>query len=67
MFNEETQTLLTLESQSLGLDTNKYITEPWSSLVFTLSTGQVEFEQLIQPMQSSCLKFDEFLAENIHS
>ena len=26
LFNEETQSLLTLESQFLGLDTNKYIT-----------------------------------------
>ena len=35
--------------------------------MFTLITGLVEFEQLIQSMQSSCLKFDDFLAKNIHS
>ena len=35
--------------------------------MFTLSTGQVEFEKLSQSMQSSCLNFDEFPAENIHS
>ena len=35
--------------------------------MFTLSTGQVEFEQLSHSVQSSCLKFDDFLAKNIHS
>ena len=67
MFNKETQSLITLASQFLGLDTNKYITEPLLSLIFTLSTDQVGSEQFIQTMQSSCLKFDEFLAENIRS
>ena len=47
MFNEETQSLLTLESQFLGLDTNKYTTEPLLILVFTLSARQVESEKLI--------------------
>ena len=54
-------------SQFLGLDTYKYVTEPLMSLLFTLSTSQVEFEESTQSVQSSCLKFDEFLAENIHS
>ena len=67
LFNEETRSLITFASQFLGLDTNKYITEPLLSLMFTLSTGQVGSKQLSQSMQSSCLKFDEFLAENIHS
>ena len=67
MFNEETESLITLEIHFLGLDMNKYIIESLLSLMFTLSTGQVESEKLSQSMQSSCLKFDEFLAKNIHS
>ena len=51
----------------LGLDTNKYVTEPFMILLFTLSTCQVESEESSQSILSSCLKFDEFLAENIHS
>ena len=50
LFNEENQSLITLASQFLGLDTNKYITEPLLSLMFTLSTGQVESKQLSQSM-----------------
>ena len=44
LFNEETQSLLTLASQFFGLDTNKYIMKPLLSLVFTLSTCQVDSE-----------------------
>ena len=47
LFNEETQSLLTFPSQFLGLDTNKYTTEPLLILVFTLSARQVESEKLI--------------------
>ena len=54
-------------SQFLGLDTNKYVTKPLIILLFFLSTVQVELEEYSQSVQSSCLKFDEFLAENIHS
>ena len=54
-------------SQFLGLDTYKYVIEPLMSLLLTLSTYQVQFEESGQSIQYSCLKFDEFLAENIHS
>ena len=67
MFNEETQSLITLESRVLGLDMNNFITGPLLSPIFTVSTSQVESDQLSQSMHSSCLKFDEFLVENIHS
>ena len=37
------------------------------SLLFTLSTCPVESEESSQLVQYPCLKFDEFLVENIHS
>ena len=37
------------------------------SLLFVLSTFLVEYEESSQLVQTSCLKFDEFLAERIHS
>ena len=67
LVNEETQSLITLASQFLGMDMNKFITKPLLSLILILSTGQVGSNPLSQSMQSSCLKFDDFLAENIHS
>ena len=67
LFNEETQWCITLASQFLGLDTNGYITEPLLSLLFFLSTCLVEIELPGQSFQSCCLKFDEFLVENIFS
>ena len=51
----------------LGLDTDKYITDPLMSLLFVLSTCPIESDDSSQSVQVSCLKFDEFLAENIHS
>ena len=55
-------------SQSfLGLDTNCYVTESPLSLLFVLTTCLVEFELPGHCFQSCCLKFDEFLAENIRS
>ena len=54
-------------SQFLGLDTDKYVIEPLMSLLFTLSTCQVQSEESTQSVQYSCLKFDEFLSKNIHS
>ena len=51
----------------LGLDTNKYITQPLMSLLFVLSTCPIESNESSQSMQVSCLNFDEFLAKNIHS
>ena len=41
LFNEENQHVITIMSQFLGLDTDKYIIEPLMSLLFTLSTCQV--------------------------
>ena len=67
LFNEETQCVITPMSQFVGLDTYKYVTESRMSLLFTLSTCQVESEESSQSVQSPCLKFDEFLAKNIHS
>ena len=67
LFNEEVQSCVTLASQFLGLDTNGYVTEPLLSLLFVPSTCHVELELIGQSFQSRCLKFDEFLPENIHS
>ena len=66
-FNEETQSCITLASQILGLDTNGYVTKLLLSLLFVLSTCPVDSEIPGQSFQSYCLKFDEFLDENIHS
>ena len=66
-FNEESQWCVTLASQFLGIDTNGYITESLLSLLFFLSTCPVELELPGKSFQSCCLKFDEFLAENICS
>ena len=63
LFIEETQCVTTLVCQFLGLDTDKYVTEPLMSLLLTLSTCQVECEESNKSVQYSCLKFDEFLAE----
>ena len=54
-------------SHFLGLDTDKYVTEPIMSLFFTLSTCPVQSKESSQLILTSCLKFVEFLAENIHS
>ena len=67
LFNEEAQSYVTLASQFLGLDTNGYVTETLLSLLFVLSTSPIEPELPRQSFQSCCLKFDEYLAENIHS
>ena len=66
-FNEETQCVITLMSQFLGMEKYKYVTEPLMSLCFTLRTCPTDSEESSQLAQLSCLKFDEFLAENIHS
>ena len=66
-FNEETQCVITLMSQFLGLEKQKYVMEPLMSLLFTLRTCPTDSEESRQLAQLSCLKFDEFLAENIHS
>ena len=51
----------------LGIDTDKYVTEPLMSLLFTLSSCPIDSEDSSESAQSSCLRFDELLAENIHS
>ena len=51
-------------SQFLGLDTDRYVTKSPMSLLFKVSTCQVES---IESGQSYCIKFDEFLGESIHS
>ena len=66
-FNEETQCIMTLLSQFLGMDTDKYVIESMMILLFTLSTFPVNLEDPIESIQVSCLNFDEFLVENIHS
>ena len=53
--------------QFLGLDTNKYILKTLMRLLFILSTCLVESDEPSESLQVSCIKFDEFLAENIHS
>ena len=67
LFNEETQSCITLSSQFLGLDTNGYVTESLFSLLFVLSTCRVESELLGKSFQYFFLKFDEFLAKNVRS
>ena len=41
MFNEETQSVITLASQFLGMDSNQFVTEHLLSPIFTLSSSQV--------------------------
>ena len=60
-------TVTTLLSQFLGMDIEKYVTNPMMSLLFTLSTFPINSEDPNQSVDVSCLKFDEFLDENIHS
>ena len=67
LFDEETQCVITLMSQFLGLDTDKYSTKPLMSLMFVISTCPVESEESSQLIKTSFLKFDEFLDGNIHS
>ena len=66
-FNEETQCITALLSHFLGMDTEKYVIEHMMSLLFTLSTCPVNLEDPNQLVHVSCLKFDKFLAKNIHS
>ena len=49
------------------MDADKCIRESMMSLLFTLSTYLVNLEDPNQSFPISFLKFDEFLAENIHS
>ena len=67
MFNEETQSMITLASQLLGMDLNQFVTEPLLSLIFTLISGQVASGALSHYSLSACLEFDEFLARSVNS
>ena len=67
IFNEETQCIFTFMSQFLGLDTNNYVNDPLMSLLFVMSYFPVESEESSQLIKKSCLKFDEFLVDNIRS
>ena len=66
-FNEETQSLITLEIQFLGMDLNQFVTEPLLSLIFTLSIGLTTYGIPSQSSPPECLQFDEFLAININA
>ena len=63
LFNKESKLVISLMSQFLGLDTDRYVTELLMILLFKVSTSQSE----PQSSQLVFLKFDEFLAERIHS
>ena len=54
-------------SRFLGLVLDKYMIKPLMNLLFVLSTFPVESIQSSLLIQISCLKFDDLLAENIHS
>ena len=60
-FNDETQSVISLMNQFLGLDTDKNVIESLMSLLFKITTSQVDSSQYC------CLKFDEFVVESIHS
>ena len=62
-FNEESKWLISLLSQFLRLDTDKFLLEVLLSMLFRLSLHQPESRH----SQLLCLKFDEFLDENVHS
>ena len=64
MFNDETQLVISLMSHFLGLDTHIYVTELLMSFLFKVSTSPSESSQSGQLV---FLKYDEFLAERIHS
>ena len=53
--------------QFLVLHIAKYIPETIMSRLFILSTCPIESDESSQSLQVSCIKFDEFLDENIHS
>ena len=40
LFNEETQSVITIASQFLGLDSNQFVTKSLLSLIFTLNSSQ---------------------------
>ena len=65
--NKKTQCMVTLLCQYLGLDTDKYIIDPLMCLLFISSTYPIDSDESSQRVHVSCLNFNEFLSENIHS
>ena len=63
MFNEETKLVISMLSQLLGIYKDMFVPALLISMLFKVSMSQSES----QSPQPPCLKFDEFLAENIHS
>ena len=45
LFNEETQCIVTLLSQFLGIDNDKYIIEPLMTVLFVLSTFPIDSDE----------------------
>ena len=67
LFNEETQSVITLVSHFLGMDLNQFILEPLLSLIFTLSSSQATSGILSQSSPLAFLQFYEFLARSINA
>ena len=63
LFNEESQWVISLLSQFLGLDNDKFLAKVLLSLLFRLSLHQFVSES----SELFFLTFDEFLGENILS
>ena len=63
LFNQETNFVISLMSQFLGIDTDRYVIEMLMSLILNVSKSHSEPHS----SKSVCLKFDELLAESIHS
>ena len=47
MFTIETQYIISLMSQFLGLDTDIYVIDSLMSVLFKVSTGQIEYVESI--------------------
>ena len=62
LFNEETRCVISLIAKFLGLDSNRHVTQSLMSVLFKISTSQVDS---IERSHSYCLKFHQFLAESI--
>ena len=60
LFNEETNCVVTMLCQFLGLDIDKYILETIMSLLLILSTCPVDSDRPSRPLQVSCIEFNEF-------
>ena len=63
LFNEETKLVISMLIQLLGIDAYKFLPGVLMSMLLKISMSQSESYS----PQPPCLKFDEFLDENIHS